>query len=1073
MADNADRKPLFAYDGDDRDDAAYDPLMELSLIGGPYEGAPQDAPEQAAEPDREAGPASEPSPVAEAGSQIDLEEALEAELLPPSAAPSPDAQATSAPVAAEPPADSPAEIPAFLSGRSAPALSEPDRDDPAVEIGAAPELSASEAPLPIAPPTDDPTAIEDVAENATDPAGAEPSDMEGGSPIDAAAAEPVLGDDGVDSDDTATAAADEILDEESSAVMTASDQMGFDRAEVGARPADEQAPDFAAEPEDAPSEAETATPDAPSLEDELEALLLGPRPASVPSDDEPALPALARNPDLADHQASPDDDAPAEVETAFAGIEEPGDSSEPFSEVPPAPAADDQPEPDHDTLASDWSEIEAAWATSIDQIANPSDAARGDNDEPIATDRDDVGDGPIFSRATPVAPELAASRPADLRPQAAADEQDAEAAGALPVDPVDELDLEDDFIAAFDAELASGDLSIVEEPDTGEHDRDGVPATPSGELDGSIELDPVDELAAIMGLERGGDPDRPFVPAGSAALSVDGTDADGASSPTSEPDRPGASGEAVSAVPFQQAEQAAGGTAPVLDTVDMSGFEAAAADFEVPDFEAPSAAALDDGAFAGLEDELSNALEDDPFGRPAAGAAPAPAAALDEGAFDTAQFEAELARDMEFVGHDMEAARQPDGLDLDGGGRDETALPTGQDETGSGRRAMIIGAVVAGLALAGIGGVLALSGGDAALDDGPVLVEADPEPVKVEPDDPGGTTVPNQDRAVFAAGADAEPEQESLVTTAEEPVDIASAPADGLPSAVATGAAEKSEDRLTEGGTETTTQPAVAPITPRRVRTLVVRPDGTLEERAPAPQPASGAQTPALAAASEPTVSGEGASTSQSAQQILGEPETVAGLPVGTSAAEADDITQSTVAAQPAETDAAGAATGDRATSDPAERLVAEEPESEPVMVRRVQTTTATPAAIADRPADQPVSVVNRPQQTAAASATSAPEPAAQPVPPAPAPTVTNGSTGGFTVQLAALPSEAAARATATRLSQQYGSLIAGRGMTIQRAVIDGRGTFYRIRVAADGSGDANSLCNRIKASGGNCFVAR
>jgi len=492
----------------------------------------------------------------------------------------------------------------------------------------------------------------------------------------------------------------------------------------------------------------------------------------------------------------------------------------------------------------------------------------------------------------------------------------------------------------------------------------------------------------------------------------------------------------------------------------MSGFEGvAAADFDVPEFETPSDATLADGAFSGLENELASALDEDTPDRPVAEPKPDPVPAdlFDDTAFDAAGFEAELARDIEFVGHDLDTVRHADGFDDAQAG---TASATGETQPGnSGRRAIIIGAVVAGLAILGIGGVLALSGGDSAVDDGPVLVEADAEPVKIEPDDPGGTTVPNQDRAVFASGSDAEPEQENLVSTAEEPVDIASAPADGLPSAVAAGGA-KSEDRLTEGGTESTTQDAIAPITPRRVRTLVVRPDGTLEERAPAPEPAANAETPALAAATDTAPAADEPAATETTAPIVGEPETVAGLPVD------GGNDGSAVAETPAPT----ADTATDGTTDSRTGTTNDAADSAPVVVRRVQTTTATPTEIASRPADQPVNVVNR--QNAAASAPAAtPEP--QPASTTPTPTVTNGSTGGLTVQLAALPSEEAARATATRLSQQYGSLIAGRGMTIQRAVIEGRGTFYRIRVAADGSGDANSLCNRIKASGGNCFVAR
>src|SRR5690606_28702616 len=60
--------------------------------------------------------------------------------------------------------------------------------------------------------------------------------------------------------------------------------------------------------------------------------------------------------------------------------------------------------------------------------------------------------------------------------------------------------------------------------------------------------------------------------------------------------------------------------------------------------------------------------------------------------------------------------------------------------------------------------------------DGPVLVQADSEPLKVRPENPGGTTVPNQDNQVYQRVGGGAPEgapgQERLITTAEEPVDV-------------------------------------------------------------------------------------------------------------------------------------------------------------------------------------------------------------------------------------------------------------------------------------------------------------
>ena len=67
------------------------------------------------------------------------------------------------------------------------------------------------------------------------------------------------------------------------------------------------------------------------------------------------------------------------------------------------------------------------------------------------------------------------------------------------------------------------------------------------------------------------------------------------------------------------------------------------------------------------------------------------------------------------------------------------------------RRGMMIAAIVGGVALLGGVGALALSFGNGEGADVPVVVKADDGPVKVKPENPGGTTVPNQDNKVYDA----------------------------------------------------------------------------------------------------------------------------------------------------------------------------------------------------------------------------------------------------------------------------------------------------------------------------------
>ncbi|MBO6636816.1 MAG: SPOR domain-containing protein [Roseitalea sp.] len=923
MADTANRKP-FRSDDDlpAEGPGEIDPLLELSQIAG-FE------PEDDTKPDEQ---------------QIDLEDALLAELTPQQA---PAAGQTQDPAA-------PVDLPPFIGGVN-------DIDTVAVD-----EASTQAMEDELSPPLPDPAPSMDAwppsppEAEATPPAPEPPKDV----------------------------------------------------------PAFLSTP--APEPEPAPA--------APSLEDELAAMLAGDTtPAPMPSAEPPvsdeqvdpfdpmpedAVPAAADESVLPAAPGSPEQDAP--VAAGILPVPEPVETMQAPESLEPAPAEDTVPD-----VAAMHEPVERSEQSALDEVA---DAHSG-----MADWTHDL----------------------EASPASEATGSGSDAAG-----------LDADFAAAFDDELSADfDAGMDVDPFNPPASDD---ATPADDLHAERPtVDPVDELAAIMGYEPPADPNQAVadtdVRVDTVERTLDAMDADFQSALDAD-----LTGDLSVDGDVDHAAPAAGAvappSAPVLDTVDMSSFEnVPTSDFDVPEFERDDVAP--NGAPADQDGLFHDPFDREPFAvpssdEPAAGGAGATATATTLGGeFDSAQFEAELARDMEFVSHDLNTERDADGLDLDA--VEDTAAPAQADR--SGRRGMVIGLVVAGLAIAGVTGVLALSGGGDAVDDGPVLVEADDTPVKIEPDDPGGTTVPNQDRAVFADGDSAAPAQENLVSTAEEPVDIATAPTDSLPSAVASG--EKAEDRLTEGGTEASASDAVTPITPRRVRTLIVRPDGTLEERAPEPVESAAAETvPAVPEQAAP----------QSAP-VVNAPQTVAGVPV----------TDATVPATPADDDAAapGNAAAAQAPAAPANaEQTAGGNETAPVVVRRVQTTTATPPLIRDRPSDQPVNVVNRQQVAAAPAATSAPAPtqqAAAPAPQAATPVTTTSGSTGISVQLAALPSEAAARATATRLSQQYGGLIDGRGLTIQRAVIEGRGTFYRVRVAANGSGDANALCNSIKASGGNCFVAR
>lgn len=410
------------------------------------------------------------------------------------------------------------------------------------------------------------------------------------------------------------------------------------------------------------------------------------------------------------------------------------------------------------------------------------------------------------------------------------------------------------------------------------------------------------------------------------------------------------------------------------------------------------------------------------------------------------------------------------------------------DEEPKSNRGLLIAAVVAGVALVGGIGAFVLTGGGGDTGDAPAIVRADPEPVKVKPENPGGTKVPNQNRAVYeeAAGAPAatQPRQETLVSNAETPVDVKSRPvrvvAPGPVDAVTEGTSQagaaneaatgetapagKSEDRIDPAQAAGEPAPAneLAAVAPRRVRTYVVRPDGTLvatEAPAPAAQAAADTEPAGTDAVAETGPAGPAGDAAGSTGQVE-----IADVPVPQPRPEIGGVDRNAepapaepvaVAAQPAETRRDAAAAGNDGS-----------PSLEPRQVRTTtirRDTAAAPPVVPGRPADQPVNIVGttrRDGQQAAAAAPAAETGLANANPPA-------------WVQIASQPSRELAQSSYRNLSQRYGRILGGRGVNIVPADIPGRGTFYRVNIPAGSFAEAASLCREIKAAGGDCLPKR
>ncbi len=334
-----------------------------------------------------------------------------------------------------------------------------------------------------------------------------------------------------------------------------------------------------------------------------------------------------------------------------------------------------------------------------------------------------------------------------------------------------------------------------------------------------------------------------------------------------------------------------------------------------------------------------------------------------------------------------------------------------------------------GLVLASLAGAVVLLGGvgyhflHGAGSGEPVVIHADSQPIKVQPENPGGVTVPNQDKAVYdrvAGTLPDDPSQKALISSGQEPVDISGAD-DSEPNA-------DQANQPDAGNQANAAQPnAAAPagnevapgLQPREVETMVVRSDGTIVQPAMS-EPASQEPAPAPAAPQAATPAPQAAPSGG---------DEIAALAAGGSAPD-------TAPAAPAAQEQAAAP-------------VAEKPRL-PVHAPLVPS----------RPASQPVNIVgNVPQRTQAAAA---------------APQVASAAgAGGYFIQIASQPSADLAQKSYANMAQKYANVIGGRGVDIKRADIPGKGTFYRVRVQAGSKDDAAALCTKLRAAGGTCLISR
>ncbi|ESR23540.1 hypothetical protein N177_3608 [Lutibaculum baratangense AMV1] len=374
---------------------------------------------------------------------------------------------------------------------------------------------------------------------------------------------------------------------------------------------------------------------------------------------------------------------------------------------------------------------------------------------------------------------------------------------------------------------------------------------------------------------------------------------------------------------------------------------------------------------------------------------------------------------------------------------DSGHLPPMQDEPErrTGRKTLVFGGL-AMLALIGGAGAVAYKQMTPTVSDGPPLVvAAETDPVKTKPDEPGGAQVPNQDRIVFdrSAGVVSNGKSEERIVSREEPVETVPL-----------------REQVREAGAPANggVVPDVSRDEPKRVRTVVVKPDGTIVEEpqaAPAPQQvamndaATGfAQVPANA----------GPVTLYDSSEIPDAPA---------------------VSASPS----AGGRSGNaaEAAEEPVEDVQAEAPgqSAEAPAARQPEPATPTPPAATQnagqsRPG-QPMQITpqaDAPQQVAAADPQSQPEQAQ--------PAAASGGfpAGSYVVQVSSTRSEADAERSAASVRDRYSSVLSGHQTAVERADLGDKGIYYRVSIGPlSDSSSAGTLCSRLKSQGLDCFVRR
>ncbi len=349
-----------------------------------------------------------------------------------------------------------------------------------------------------------------------------------------------------------------------------------------------------------------------------------------------------------------------------------------------------------------------------------------------------------------------------------------------------------------------------------------------------------------------------------------------------------------------------------------------------------------------------------------------------------------------------------------------------QQSAAAPRRGFLIASVIVLIMMLGGGGLYAYNMlGANAVSGPPQIILADKSPMKVIPEGAGAPVQEtNRNKLIYdRVGGTEEPTEERLIVPEETKIAE-------LPNA---------------GGTVDTAPAGSEPRSlPRRVRTVVVRPDGTIINGEEA-----GAETQTAALSAPATTRGLAAPAAPlpEAPADDGAGDITASIPGADSAAALPVPDSQTPSATPGPEVPAEAIPAQNAYSGPL-------PKNKPQGVRLASNSAAQTAAA-------PLNLTTGSQQPV------------QSTPEQPAAATTEIPRGTYMVQIASQRSQEAAQSTYYSLRRRFPQILGNVNPVIQVADLGDRGVYYRVRIPMSDQQAANSLCSNLKSAGGDCFVKR